>query len=172
MITKVDSVRDSIFTVSTTRVPKQVPARATRAQGSNPSPKGRVIIRIPTKPSRVTAFRVVPTTSPRNRPATTTMIKGRENWIVTVSPIAMWISAKKKQRLPANPTTPRVRWRSGFCVRRLRNPTRHTTGKITIRPDRNRTNTTSNAGRVWPRCLTSDAMTISRNAPTATQPAP
>ncbi len=52
------------------------------------------------------------------------------------------------------------------------NPMRHTSGRITMSPARKRTNRTSKAGSVWPRILTSDAMTISRNPPTTTKQAP
>jgi hypothetical protein len=63
---------------------------------------------MPVKPTMVTAMRRAPTASPRITIAITTMIRGRENWIVTVSPIDIWINARKKHRLPMNPTNPRI----------------------------------------------------------------
>ena len=51
-------------------------------------------------------------------------------------------------------------------------PNRQTKGQITIKPARNRTNKTSKAGRVFPKCLTRAAITIKRKAPTTTKQAP
>ena len=92
--------------------------------------------------------------------------------MVTVSARVMCINAKKKQRLPMNPTNPRAAWRCIFEVLTIPRPIRHTSGVMTIRPARKRTNSTSKAGNVLPRCLTSDAITISRKAPTTTKQAP
>ena len=75
--------------------------------------------------------------------------------------------------MPRKPNPPRARCKNGLRVGIiLRKPNRQTNGRRTISPARNLTNKTSKAGKVRPKNFTSDAITISKNAPVTTKIAP
>ena len=75
--------------------------------------------------------------------------------------------------MPRKPNPPRAKCNNGLRVGIiLRKPNRQTKGRRTIRPARNLTNKTSKAGKVRPKNFTSDAITISKNAPVTTKIAP